>query len=979
MKIPGKRYILFAVSLILHLAAIGLIIYFTWPIAKWYLEKLPSRGVDLYLSGSYVSYLSRYFSLPFDGWKDIWFSGVPLFKDYTLLYFYLMIPFAKHFGLIYGIQVFAVVGLFTFAAFSYLLYHELSKNRILSVILTLATVFSANYYRSLVWAGGIPFWTTQAFYPIVIFLIVKYCRSQNYRWFYLAALTAGFGILGHPQSFFNVILPTGLLIVFFWRPKELKFSFKKRLKDVFMFGILIYLIGLPTISAFSPINNLLAAPMVVLENIFSPAKRIPTSTGGTTPGGINETEIWTKAQFNLVWTDTHQLLWILLAVGFGLFLVSFILRQKRLKGLISTLPFVLTVGMIISSVFLFSRGIDFYIGGWYKALWPVIPSVAMLTAFFWGEAGFVFVEREFFQKKSLMVFRWLGLITVNLLLILVGYYLFTRPQNIISRIETLSIANSAYPDILGVKTRDEDLAELKEQIRPKLMTGDPHDYRLYTIDATVNIWWGALEDIPLTRGYVDPPLGFNERWGLFWLDSSLGPSGKGPQSSLIEDWETPEWVADNNVRFLLDWYATGYLEGNHISPNQSHLASNVTSDKFIEGEEKVETKGVIARRHYPDEYWSDEGGQSLNFYKVKEDIVSPILMSSNAPSILHIGGDDGFDSLTRFLGEVNLGPRKVILARGPKFIDDSSLSELTNFDAVILYKYDYHNYDKAWGLIGKYLERGGNVFIDTGTDVKESDTTKLPAKFPAKLPEIFPIARTVREDLGQDWDSRIGDSPAVEGVDFSEFSPLVFDKGSWNISHPINESDLREKSKVILYQKGFPVVVERKVGKGKVLWIGFNLPYHAIRDYNPQEGRFFMNLLGQLVTLKENPVLSKGSWLSPRERTIEVNGASGVVFKEQAFDGWEATFNGKGLKIYKTGPTSPGFMYVRLPKEANGVVQFSYNGAFDAKVYSLISVLTILFIFDYLLGGKVLIALCRRLLVPFRRKIGKWWEKEEEE
>ncbi|MDP3998199.1 MAG: hypothetical protein Q8P89_01090, partial [bacterium] len=141
----------------------------------------------------------------------------------------------------------------------------------------------------------------------------------------------------------------------------------------------------------------------------------------------------------------------------------------------------------------------------------------------------------------------------------------------------------------------------------------------------------------------------------------------------------------------------------------------------------------------------------------------------------------------------------------------------------------------------------------------------------------------------------------------------------------------------------------------------------------------FKNLLAELVSLEENPVLSKGRWLSPRERTIEVSGASGVVFKEQAFDGWKATFKGKGLKIYKTGPTSPGFMYVRLPGEESGQVRFVYGGAFDAKLYSLISVLTILFILDYLLGGKFLIALCRRLLVPLRRGMGKWWEKEDEE
>ncbi|MDP3998388.1 MAG: hypothetical protein Q8P89_02135, partial [bacterium] len=858
-----------------------------WPIAKWYLEKIPVRGIDIYLSGSYVSYLSRYFAFPFNGWKDIWFSGVPLFRDYPSLYLYLMIPFSKYFGLIRGIQIFAMVGLFVFATFSYLLYHELSKNRILAVVLTLATVFSANFYRSLVWAGGIPFWTTQILYPVVIFLVVKYCSSEKPKWFFLAVLATGFGIMGHPQSFFNVILPSALLILFFWHPKELKFSLKKRLVDVFKFCVLIYLISLQTFTAFSPLNNFLAAPMVVLENIFSPAKRLPTSTNNSS-GVIDETQrailTWTRDQFNLVLTDTNMLLWLLLAATSAFFVISLILRRKRWRGLIFVLPFGLSLGIAIGVVFLFSRGIDLFIGGWYKAFWPVVPSSALLVAFLWGETGVAFAEREFFQRKFIKSFHLLGLIIVNLLLIAIGYHsLSAYPQNLVSRIEKLSIANSAFPDILGVKTRNNELNELAGQLKPKLMSDDAKDFRLYVIDAAVNIWWGALEEVPLARGYVDPPLGFNERWGLFWLDSALGPSGKGPQSSLIEDWETPEWVADNNIRFLMDWYAIKYLEGGHVGLNQSHLAGNVITDKFIEAEEKIETKGIIARRHYPDEYWSDEGEQWLNFYKVKEELVSPILMASNAPSVLHIGGEDGYDSLIRLVGELNLGPRNLVLARGPKFIDEASLSDLTNFEGVILYKYDYHDYDKAWGLIGKYLERGGKVFIDTGAEVKESDTIKLPAQFPSGLPDLFPVKRTIREDLGQEWEITVGGGPAVEGVDFSEFSPLIFDKGPWNISHSINESDLREKSKVILYQKGFPVVVEREVGKGKVIWSGFNLPYHAIRDYNLQEGILFKNLLAELVSLEENPVLSKGRWLSPRERTIEVSGASGVVFKEQAF------------------------------------------------------------------------------------------------
>lgn len=978
-----RKYLLLAISLIFHLAAIGLIIYLTWPIAKWYLEKIPVRGVDIYLSGSYVSHFLKNFALPFNGWKDIWFSGVPTSRDYPFLYFYLMIPLVKQFGLISGIQIFAVVGLFMFAAFSYLLYHELSKNRILSVILTLASVFSANLYRSLVWAGGIPFWTTQAFYPIVIFLVVKYCLSENPRWFYLAVLTAGLGIMGHPQNFLNVILPSSSLILFVWRPKELKFSFKKRILDVLKFGSLVYLVALPVISAWLPLNNLAAAVQSLTNIVFAPlaSKQTPSATGGAVnPQTLADVKAWTEAQFKLIWSDSNWLLWALLTSGFILFTISVLLRKKRARSIILLLPFGLIFGMTVGLVFLYSRGIDLYVTGWYKAFWPTLVGAGTLAAFLWGEAKTLFSEREFWQKRSMKVISWIGIGAVNLSFLVGGFYfLIPAKESLLKRFEEIDNFSSAYPEILNVKTSPNGLLKLKEDLKPKLMTDPPHDFRLYVIDATVNIAWGTIEDIPLTRGYVDPPLGFSERWGLFWLDSSLGPTEAGPKSSLIEDWKTPEEVADNNVRFLLDWYATKYLEGNHISATQSFLAKNITTDKFIEVEEKVETKGGIVNRYYPNEQWSDESIQWLNFYKVKEEIVSPILMTTNSSAVLHIGGEDGYDTLTRYLGMMNLGPRNLVLARGPKFIDDISLDDLTNFEALILYKYDYRSYDKAWRLMGRYVEKGGKVFIDTGAEVKESDTTKLPANFPAELPGILPIKRTIREELGQEWDPQPTEGSLTKGIDFFQFSPLVFDKGPWNISHPLADSDLREGVRVILRHQGVPVVAEKTSGGGKVIWSGFNLPYHVIRDFNPEEGKFFRNLLAELVTLEENPILSKGQWLSPRKRIVGVNGAKGVIFKEQAFDGWQADINGKNLKIYKTGPTSPGFMYVRLPKEANGQVKFTYIGALDAKIYSAISGSVILFILDYLLGGKILMPLIRRVVSPLQKRMSKWWEKEDEE
>lgn len=975
-----KKYLLLALSTLFHLVALGVVFYLTWPIAKWYLAQLPVKGVDIYLSGSYVSHLLRYFAFRFNGWKEFWFSGVPYAKDYPSLYFYLMVPFARHFGLIRGIQVFSAGVLFVLAGFSYLLFFALSKSRVLSVILALAVIYSANLYQPLIWAGGIPFWATQAFLPIVVFLVVKFKQTKNQKWLYLGSLAAGLGILGHPQSFLNVILPASALIFLLWWPKEEKFAFKKRLWETIKFGVLAYLIGLPVASTWTP-TNLLSLPFDLLKTLASPKiNDLPSSTGGAqmpAGGAVDLVKLWTESQFNLVWSDTNKLLWGLLGIGLVLFLVVWVFRPKKTKNLVSLSPFLLIAGVEILLVFLMSRGINLYIGGWYKAFWPVPICLAILTAFVWGETGLV--RERLGEGKN----KWLtGIVRLclNLVMLAAGiYFLVLKPPEILSRFEIIDNNNSAFPDILGVKTSTKQLAEIKDQLKPKLMIDNPHDYRLYIIDATINIWWGALQDVPLTRGYVDPPLTLAERWGIFWLDSVLGPSAKGSKSSLVEDWGTPEWVADNNLYFLLDWYATKYLEGNHSGVSASHFAPNVTTGQFIETEEKIETQGGTVNRYMPQEAWNNDLKQSLNFYRVKKDLVSPILIATNATSVLHIGSEDGYDSLSRFLGEVNLGPRKIILARGPKYIDEVSYADLNNFEAIVLYKYDYRNHSKVWGLLGKYVEKGGKIFVDTGTEVKEGDSSKLPANYPAELPAIFPIRKTVREDLGSVWEPTTTQEVIDKGINVDEFSPLIFDSGPWNISHPAGNEDLRENVQVILRHKGIPVVAERKLGQGEVIWTGYNIFYHAIRDYNTNEAKFLTYLLSKLISLEEKPVLGTGNFISPEKRTIEVNGAKGIIFKEQAFAGWQAKINGRNLKIYKVGPSSPGFIYVRLPEKASGEVRFIYTGALSAQFNSFISFLLILLIFDYLLGGKVVTPLLGKLSRPMQKRVGRWWAKEGED
>ncbi|HKZ34522.1 MAG TPA: hypothetical protein VJ179_01470, partial [Patescibacteria group bacterium] len=206
---------------------------------------------------------------------------------------------------------------------------------------------------------------------------------------------------------------------------------------------------------------------------------------------------------------------------------------------------------------------------------------------------------------------------------------------------------------------------------------------------------------------------------------------------------------------------------------------------------------------------------------------------------------------------------------------------------------------------------------------------------------------------------------------------------AWRFSYA---TSVRAGAQVLLTQKGKPVLVK----KGNVYWSGMNLPFHYVNTYSYDEAELMKNIVSELVTLgSDNRGNVEGAeFLSPRKVQLQGENARGVLFREQLYRGWQAevSVNGGSLtrtKIYPTGPTFPGFMYVPLPKEAQSgkyTVIFNYRGFSPwGWFYRFIIAVILLSVFDsVVLGNK----LWNRRILAFwqkmRRKTGKWWEKEDE-
>ena len=137
-------------NLLLLLASFFVVAYALNPFAQWYLGKIPALGVDLYNSVTYAAYQLDQFSLPFNSFKDFWFGGYPLFRDYPQLYYYLMVPFVKTYGKVQGVQMYGLFSLFLLGASSLILFYRLSRNIILALVLVLLVLYSVNTYGALI-------------------------------------------------------------------------------------------------------------------------------------------------------------------------------------------------------------------------------------------------------------------------------------------------------------------------------------------------------------------------------------------------------------------------------------------------------------------------------------------------------------------------------------------------------------------------------------------------------------------------------------------------------------------------------------------------------------------------------------------------------------------------------------------------------------------------------------------------------------
>ncbi|MBI3396890.1 hypothetical protein HY045_00275 [Candidatus Woesebacteria bacterium] len=947
MNIVKKASITF-ILILLHTTALIVVIYSFLPMAKWYFDNKPLWGVDFFYTASLVNVIKENIALPPAIWNYAWSTGWPMVSSFPILHYFLILPLTLFFPIIISVKLWMMITLGLFFIGCYACFYILSKNHGLSVVLTIAAIYSVGVYGTLMWGGSLPNHATQAFLPWTIFYTIRYLQKKSFSNILFSGFLSGLAILGHPQIAISYIFPSVLILLLF-SFGEIKLL--QRIKAGIIFGVVAVVIGFPIL--YSSVGSL---RYFIVKDSF----KIASSTVKVDMQLERDIKAFHSRQPLRMYIDTNTTIFILLGISLAGFLFAAVLKRKS-DVFTSVIPYIILAGYFAIYIWIFSFGISIFHGGWYRLFWATplwlgLPVAALL---------FQFQDSiESLMQKYKYIVR--GLFNVAIILVSIPL-LIHYSSDIREKIILRSNPSSAFPDIINLYANN--FESLTNRLTPDWLDANRTDYRLYDADQTVNIWWSALYKMPLGRGYLDPPLKQTQGF-TFWLDAALSFDSLTGKDQLASSFNYPEDIGFNNTLYLLDWYSIKFIEGVREGTTVTALLpKELTKDYFIH-----DTLLDFNNEKY------EKGNKTLRYFELKDDLTSPILTGTNAPTIGVFATDAGYETVVRAMGDANLNSKKVIPLKLGNYLDKVNENDLKGMDALILYDYSYYNKNASFKKIENYVNNGGKIFVDTGTEVGEANSE-------GPLPKIFPIDKTFRKSLGSSWDLSVDPSNITNGVDFTKFDPPIFDNGPWNISFPRSESDTRPNSKVIVRNHGTPILISKQMGSGEVIWSGINFPYHTIRFHNSNEITLFANIISELVPLnKLPPPASVVSFESAQKRSVLTSGATGVLFKEENYPGWSAGIGDKRVgnsisaKIWKAGPAYPGFMYVRIPKKYSGqnaIVTFNFSGVPLTWIFSVLS-FTVAFIIaeKFLLRG----LLFGRGMEIIKRKLHlnlvSWWGKE---
>ncbi|MBU4608946.1 MAG: hypothetical protein KKA38_10780, partial [Euryarchaeota archaeon] len=165
------------------------------------------------------------------------------------------------------------------------------------------------------------------------------------------------------------------------------------------------------------------------------------------------------------------------------------------------------------------------------------------------------------------------------------------------------------------------------------------------------------------------------------------------------------------------------------------------------------------------------------------------------------------------------------------YIDDYTLEDIKNYEAVLIYNFRWHNQKDAEQLIRDYLNSGGTVIIDTsgnlnGITYNLDNTIFLDTHITRRAMRTNPLIEI---------------NPKIRNQELI-LSPFESEDG--NTWYGANYEPFGgNKIENLVTADGKTLIGIQKVGKGRIIWIGYNLVWHSFIMENMGERKLIEDII----------------------------------------------------------------------------------------------------------------------------------------
>lgn len=718
------------------------------------------KGDDAETHAAIILFVSK--NWPNINWYPNWYSGLPLFLGYQPLAYFFWGLFTKATG-------FSVAStLFLFTALSYLLtaialyalIYKITSNRYSALLAPILLITSGSFICPLITGGTYTRVFATMFWMFSLLSLFSYLKSPSEKKFYLATVLL-LAVTITSNLLIGLISVITTLVVLLVCSKSIKEG---------VTSILKIFIPIMMLSAFFYFPFLLfyfcnfVSFTISGGNYSNPQPLIYLVVGSFVPLLLLLVAFflggYAKTEFDAL---TRRFSRALLILMLFFFLYGFTVLPSHLRFMAT-----------YDSTYFFSIYVSIYCGIYLGAIFNKIAKEHSLLK----TPDKLTISR--FRKIRLQIKRLIPLIILLSGLILPLFY---------------------YPFLMQYVVDPEDPswyypAYIAEQLTT--INANEKNSRFSSDWVHVERWFNYRYDLPQTGG-VEATAVLYPQWGNWFQDAVF---------------TTPNnWIETN---FLFDWYGVKRFMVSNISEYSGGGAATSYGlvNKFLGRPEYYTVDSVV---EVPSEsYW--KGPVYLFEYKN----ATPIMSSSDAPTLLVVGDNNAYDAVFQSLAYSGYDSRFLIPVRGSAYIDDYSLEDLERFDVLVLDGYLYRKSNLARKLLDDYVNNGGGLIIEAG----DIDTSVLG--------DISPVNRT-QNVIYENCSFTYPTNPVSDWIDTKYFSPP---HDLW-ISP---EKDVMPLASTVLRANGYPTVVIGMAGKGRVIFDGLDTPKRSVVDKNQMESFFFSQL-----------------------------------------------------------------------------------------------------------------------------------------